>query len=499
MRAGTTPSRTYSERYGARSPWLVERWRVVVYLIWRALFALFRPVLFLSLCAGALFCLYRGLDALPAGALTPPQSLSDRFEAALHDAVHTQGGKATLTQWRSELDASLAPVRSGTPDLPRARSFALSLPDLMGREALALHLMRAERRPELMQADLVAMPVWRRQHIITGVLEARLQDTSNHRDPIWLQEASPQVQRRYARAEALYGPSLNAAQAWFHSPEGLALNLGNLPGVTRSGASDGALVLPDARELVVQGCALARAQNQRVSACERVPLGRQAPDAIRAALALSLYDDELEASSVRLALAARAAGRLEGAWLEELMLGPSGAEGEMKLLTALMPVLAEADRIHARPETCLASCARAQAEFHQSAELDAARRNAWFSAYDQIRREEGALVALRVSDVLHTDADVLALARLSTISEGRLLAGRIVLGDELVALDASEIFFSAEFDRPEFVLACVLAGLALLLLGIVLIQGRFRRSGGAPGALERLDGEVSRLILGRNL
>ena len=39
MRAGTHPSHTYSERYGARSPWLVERWRVVIYLIsWWMLF-----------------------------------------------------------------------------------------------------------------------------------------------------------------------------------------------------------------------------------------------------------------------------------------------------------------------------------------------------------------------------------------------------------------------------------------------------------------------------
>ena len=80
-----------------------------------------------------------------------------------------------------------------------------------------------------------------------------------------------------------------------------------------------------------------------------------------------------------------------------------------------------------------------------------------------------------------------------------MLAGRILLGEALVALEPSEIFFRTDFDRSQLLLAALLATLAVAMLGIVLISGRIRRSGGSPGALERIDGEVSRLILGRNL
>ncbi|WP_306015729.1 hypothetical protein [Oceanicaulis sp. MMSF_3324] len=499
MRAGTPPSRTYSERYGARSPWLAPRWRAAVYLIWRALFALVRPALFLALCAGALISVYRALEAAPADSLRAPQTLSEQFDAALNAAVPAQDAEDTLSRWRTEIEQSLAPTLPGPPDLPRARSFASSLPALMGREALALYLMQNERRPELMRADLAAMPVWRREQIINGVLEGRQQSEGLVGEPVWLREASPRAQQRYRRAQALYERSFQAAESWFHSPDGLALNLAALPGLAPGLSPSQARVLPDARELIVQGCALARAQSQRVPACERAQLVLPEADPVRAALALSLHDPALDPATVRLALAARAAGRLDGEWLASLMLGPPAREREMRLLTALMPILADADQIHARPATCHARCAAAMAELHAMAGLDDGRRQSWFAAFEEIRRNEDALVALRVSDVLDSRDDVQVLARLSAISEGRMLAGRILLAEEMVTLSPSESFFRTDFDRPQLLLAALLALLAVAMLGIVLISGRIRRSGGSPGALERLDAEISRLILGRNI
>jgi hypothetical protein len=498
MRAGT-PSHTYSERYGARSPWLVARWRVVLYLIWRAVFAALRPFLFLCLCLGALLFAYRGAAHLPIEALVPAPTLAERFDAFMQREARAQSGGDVLSLWRAELDQSLALSRSGPPDLLRARSVAASLPAVMGRERLALYLMRGDRRPELMQADLAAMPVWRRRQIIEGVLAGRLETASSQPDAVWLIEASDTVRRRYDRAQALYGPSLQAAEAWFHAPDGLAINLSAFPGVTTPEHDDPSLVLPDARELIVQGCALAQAQGQRVPACSRAGLSLPSADPVRAALALSLYDPALEPASVRLALAARAAGRLEGRWLEELMLGPPAREREMRLLTALMPVLAQADQYYARPETCAVACQAAMAEFSAAAGLDVNQRRDWFDAYDALRRQEGALVALRISDVMSVQGDVHKLVRLSAVSEGGLLAAHALLGRALMWIETPELFSSRDYDRAEFVFAAALAGLALALLGIVLISGHFRRSGGPPGAFERLDGEVSRLILGRNL
>ena len=499
MWAQTDRSRTYSERYGARSPWLSGPVRAGVYLIWRGVFAALRPVLFLGLLIAAGWFAYRGLEAAPGGALQLPQSLSEQFDAALHEAANPASADPILSRWNTELTQSLRPGPTGGPDLLRAQSFAASLPAMMGEEALALHLMRHERRPDMMQVDLVAMPVWRRDQIVTGVLDARSDDAQRQgMDPVWLIESSPDVQHRFARAQRLYGSSLQAAEHWFVRPGSQALNLEAFADLVTAQATD-PVILPDAREVIALGCALARSHGQNVPACNRARPAPVSADPVRTALALSVFDAQLETSAVRLALAARAAGRLDGDWLEALVLGPAAPERDLRLLTALMPVLAEADRYYAQPGTCQLACTRAMAEFAMRAGYDAAARRDWFAAYDQVRRQDGALVTIRVSHTLTEAEAVTALVRISAISEGRLLAASVLLGDELTELDDAENIFWRVGEDLNLVLAAALAGLALLLLGIVLISGGFRRSGGAPGALERFDGQVSRLILGRNV
>ena len=499
MRAGAPTSRTYSERYGARSPWLVERWRVLVYLVWRGLFAALRPALFMLLCLAALFFVWRGLQATPSAFLTPPPSLQLRLEHAMQEAALAQAGPDILTAWQMELDSALAPSGVGSPDILRVRSFAASLPALMGHEALALHLLRSERRPEILQAELSAMPAWRREQIISDVLDTQARRAGAGDGPSWIGQSSPSVQRRYARAEALFGRSLEAAERWFHRPEGTALNISAFPGLRAQPSSQAVLVMPDARELVLQGCALARAQGVRAPGCERAQLTLPQPDAVRAALALLLNDSAIDPAPVRLALVARAAGRLEGAWLDDLVLGPASPEREMKLLTALMPVLAEAEQYAQRPETCRTVCEAALEEFRRTAELDLAELQRWFAAYERVRRLEGALTTIRVSDVLCENGDVHALVRLAAVSEGRLLAAHALLGDSLPDIGRDEIFFQPDFLSPDFLIAWAFSSLAALMLGIVMICGHLRRRGGAPGALERLDGMASRLILGRNI
>ena len=499
MWAQTNRSRTYSERYGARSPWLAGPVRASVYLVWRGLFAALRPVLFLALLIAAGWFAYRGLEAAPDGALSFPPSVRDQLDAALHDAARSEDAGPVLPRWNTELAQSLRPGPAGGPDLLRAQSFAASLPAMMGEETLALHLMRHERRPDMMQVDLVAMPAWRRKQIVAGVLDARSEDAQRQGiDPVWLIESSSDVQQRYARAQRLYGASLQAAEHWFVRPGSQALNLAAFADLASAQATD-PVILPDAREVVALGCALARSHGQTVPACARARPAPVSADPVRTALALSVFDRELETPAVRLALAARAAGRLDGDWIETLLLGPAAPERDLRLLTALMPVLAEADQYYAQPEACHLACTRAMAEFASRAGDDAAARRDWFAAYDQVRRQDGALVTIRVSQALTGVEAVQTLVRISAISEGRLLAASVLLGDALTELDRPENYFWPDGEDLNLILAAALAGLAQLLLGIVLISGRLRRSGGAPSALERFDGQVSRLILGRNV
>ena len=242
MWAQTNRSRTYSERYGARSPWLAGACAgQCVPGLARPFRGALRPVLFLALLIAAGWFAYRGLEAAPDGALSFPPSVRDQFDAAFHDAARSEDAGPVLPRWNTELAQSLRPGPAGGPDLLRAQSFAASLPAMMGEETLALHLMRHERRPDMMQVDLVAMPAWRRKQIVAGVLDARSEDAQRQGiDPVWLIESSSDVQQRYASRTAPVWRQPAGGGALVRSPRvtgpepcsvrGSRLSTGNRPG-----------------------------------------------------------------------------------------------------------------------------------------------------------------------------------------------------------------------------------------------------------------------------
>ncbi|MFW5660236.1 MAG: hypothetical protein ACOC05_02485, partial [Oceanicaulis sp.] len=143
-------SQRYSARYGARDPWLAGAGRAGVYLIWRAMFSAWRPVIFLMLMAGATFFMLRAADVLG-----PPQVAGGPDAPVL--AAEVLGDPQAW--WRARLQEALAPSPGRAPDLPLAESLSQSLTVLAGEERLARAILLENGRSDrALEAELRAVP-----------------------------------------------------------------------------------------------------------------------------------------------------------------------------------------------------------------------------------------------------------------------------------------------------------------------------------------------------
>lgn len=497
MRGAGPDRRPYSVRYGACDPLLAGGVRAGVYLMWRAVFALFRPTVFVALLGLAALLAHRGLEAAPSAVLQPAPPLAQRIDEALQAAAQAQGRPEQV--WSRRMDAALDSGRFGAPDLPLATAYAGALIPMKGRDALALSILAERRRPELVEAELRALPAWRREAVLEEVVRQRL--ATGRRagfDPPELVFAPPLTRERFERARTLYGAAFIEADRWFAAPQGRALALHALPGVMADPSAQ-ALLQADVRELVVHGCALARAQSVAPAACRSAALPRGEPDAIRVALALLSYADGARVEGVRVAQAAWVAGRLPRPVAERFGLGARPDYGREVVLAALMPILADAETAFAQPDRFVDAARRAANEHVRGAELGPLGASSLDHALGEVRLSSGALTAVRVSDVLQTPSDAQALAAVAALTGPTVLAVRDLAGPQMLALATAPPVPDYSWIGVELGLALGLSALAICLVLTVLISAARRRAGGPPGALERLDGAVTRLILGRNI
>jgi len=495
--------RQFSVRYGARHPWLAPRFRAGLYLIWRAAVAGFRPALFLSLCAAALWFSAQAFQELPRPA-PPAPSLEAQVSAALHDAV--PAGRDRHAFWVAAIESSLNSPARGVPDIAGAHAFAGSYVAIRGRDALALELLAEGRRTERVEAALRALPAWERAHRMEAVLAEALQrGRAAGFEPPELAFAPPLLRARLERAQTLFGPALADAETWFIDPGSRALSLQAASGL----GSTGDRLYSDIRGAVVQGCALAGIPGRRIGQCRVGFLPKPPPDAVLAGLNLAVAgaDSEREVGA-RIAKAAWAADRLDPGLAARLALGPDPVLGQEAVLAAIMPALIEAGTAWTQPARYGAMVREAAIEAETSARIDVAARDRVFDALTAIRREVGALSAVHLADAIRSPEDAERLAHLVQASGGRVVALHALTGPELlVAIDApfqGESLNWSILDWPrgpqrDLGLAVTACLMAILVLALTLHSGFRRRRGGAPGAFERLDAAMSRLILGRNL
>jgi hypothetical protein len=494
--------RAYSERYGAREPWLVSPGLAGLYLLWRLVMAALRPVLFLSLAGGSVWFALEAARQLP-GTTQGVMNLTERLDAAIHDAVDPDTYRHQA--WLTQMQIALQTPRGQIPDIEKAQAIAAGYIPLKGEEVLALELLSEGRSVDQLEARLRAQPAWVRERVINQAIAARLQDGRLQGfDPHELIFAPRSLTTRLARAQALFGSTLAEAELWFVEPDGRALSLDTLPGLTPRTAR----IYDDVRGLVVHGCAMAARAGTQIGQCRVGFLPKPGGDPVLAGLALAVTGaDEEVRTGARLLKAAWAAGLLDEGLAGNIALGPDRDLGEAAVLTSAMLLLVDAGEVWSQPARFESLAVQASGEARRNANITRRDRDRIFAAFTALRRELGALGALRLAETVRSVEDAEQLVRLAQASPDRLLALHALTGSDLfLALDRGS---SAPRHPPEFRdwprkaqqfagLAALVSVLALSLVFLTLFDGWKQRRGRGPSALEALDGAVTRLILGRN-
>ena len=493
--------RAYSARYGARHPLLAPWPRTAAYLAWRALISSLRPVIFLMLVAVAVWlalCVSAQVLAPPATAL-PPEA---RIQAAFQYAAPDRPDRRAV--WLERLEQALTAPSRSLPDLDLAHSYAQAALDIEGRHALALAQLSVGRSAAAVEADLRARPAMERTQLTAQSLDALIADgRAAGLEPPELILAPPSLRARLDRARALFGPAIGEAQTWFVDPGGRALALGALPGL---GAPQ-AVFYGDERDVLVHACAMADQAGLGIGQCRVGFLPKPRPDPILAGLSAAVLSAPADQQAgARIVKTAWAAGLLDPALAERLAFGPDASLGREALLAALTPVLSQAGDAWSQPVRYRDALADAGAEAVRAGRVNLQDRSAVFTAAGDLRQNAGAFASVRVLRHLRLPEDAARLAEL-----GRAAGLRLAALDGLDPGALADLLDGARRAGPVAALedwpepARIQAGLsvaALLgaasLLGLSLWAGYRRGRGGPPGLLERLDGVMTRLILGKN-
>lgn len=492
--------RAYSARYGARHPLLAPWPRLAAYLIWRGVMAALRPVLFLALVAGAGLFAVSAFRQAPVS-LQPAGSPAERVEQAFLEAAAARADRRAI--WLDALDAALEPRRRAAPDLPLARSYAASAILIEGREALAIERLQDGRRASALEAQLRGRPALERAGLLeAAIVELETAGREAGFEPPALILAPASLRERLGRAERLYGPALDDAGRWFADPGGRALALASLPGSHPRAP----VLYGDVRDVLVQGCALAGAMGRSIGQCRVGFLPKPDADPILAGLSLAVLGvSERDRAGARLVKAAYAAGHLAPEMAERLAFGVDVELGREALLASIMPVLGQAGEAWTQPIRFLDALSRAAREAAEAGRVDGGARAQAFQAVSAIARAGEPLAALRLTGALRQAEDADRLALLAEVSGPQLLALQDLAPDRLEDALAGETGERRRGvgDWPRRAVLHAGAALALALgaaglLVLTLLGGYFRARGRGPGGLERLDGAVSRLMLGKN-
>jgi len=493
--SGYRPQR-YSERYGARDPWLAGGVRAGAYLLWRAAFAAWRPAIFLVLLGGALFFALKAavdLDLEP-----PPRPEQERVAEAVEASVGD-----VRAWWAGALGAALNPAAGRAPDLVLAEALAPSLPSLVARNRLArLVLIEGGRSERHIEAVLRAEPAWLRDQRLEAALREQLEaGVRNGASPPELVFAPEPVSRRLQRARALYGPAVEAVETWFSEPGGRAFVLRAAPGL--EGAPPGAALYGDVRDLLIQACALAEQAGRRIGQCRVVFLPKPDADLLVAGLAVAAAGVDGQARvGARVLKAAAAAGLANEGFMGSLVLGADTRLAREAILASAMPLMTEAGERYTRPVYSAEDARDAAAAFARATGIDEQKRDRVFSHLGAVRRDAGALAAVRMAGIIKSEADAARLAGVAERYGRQTLALHQALGPGVLDLAGSaQASQRREVSDAAWRNGGLAAGFLLLAISLVVwvgLTGFYRMRGAAPGLVERVDGHVTRLILGRN-
>lgn len=487
-------------RYGARDPWLAGWFRACIYLIWRFMVALVRPLILVGLLAGCVFFSWRAIDRsfveIPAQA-GPSETVNLAIQARL-------GGRG-YDAWQDSIHQALVPSARNLPDPDLAASLARSLIAFAGAESLAKSiLLEPGMRPGVVEADWRAIPSWQRDLQIQSSLDARFDEArALGLDPVELIFAEPFLRGRLAQSEALYGATLGATESWFTDPQGRSLTLSAVPGL--AGGPDGGVLYDDVRDVVVQFCALVEASGQRMGPCRIGFLPKPRGDLIHAAAGLAMgVVPGSSKTGARIVKAASRVGTINSSYWSDILLGEDHNLGREAAMASAMVMLGDAGNVFAQADRYGDLLVSVGAEHSRSANIDIDRRDWALGAVSDIAREQGAVSTVRLLAVIGSDEDLETLSVLSRDNPAQLLGLYHVLGSDLVTIARQDSFVRVPLSdwpyeaKRDGALAVFLLTLAIALIGLVLSAGYRHRKTGAFSLYERVDRNMTLLILGRN-
>ena len=243
---------------------------VALWGLWKGLHHGFRPAWFILSVLAAVYCLVlavqaRGVDAVLEREAGP--SFETRLDQAFRALV--PAGEAAEDVLLARMDAALIRTPGGAADIDLFHAWAVSAPRLIGDRRLSLEGLAGEDRPQTarrVEAELVAMPAWRRQARLDEGRQARLDAFAAVSEAYpGLYFAPEEMMRRYRREARWHDAVSAASEDFLRGRTDGVLDLARAPGL----AIEAGRMVDDDRAFVAGLC---------------LASGRACSEAMRAAL-----------------------------------------------------------------------------------------------------------------------------------------------------------------------------------------------------------------------
>jgi hypothetical protein len=387
--------------------------------VWKLLHHGFRPAwLAGSLAVAATFFALsvqeRGVDAVLA---SDPPDLEARLAAAFLEL--TPEGEDPRALMIARMTEALDVPPGQIADIERFHAWAAAAPLLIGERRLALEGLAGAQTSRALQraeAELVALPAWRREQLLAQGLERRLDAMRVSGDEPGLAYADDLLRRRYERARTAFDIYSQAAEAFLRGRADGRMQIGRLPGP--NSATRGAVLYDDARALIAGVCARARPD---CPASLREAAGNDA-DVMLAALGAASRGEP----AAVLIRAAKARGLADTGWIARL----AGTGEAAALSQSAIAEFGQIDIAFAAPQSAQAAIDRLTAPL-------LAEENARRAALDDIlavRDATSAAMAVRLVGVLREEGDSARLRLIAEATGPRALVLAEMRGPDMLAL-----------------------------------------------------------------
>jgi hypothetical protein len=488
------------QRDETRSPWESAPIGVFFWLLWRLALKGFQPLwMIASLAVAAWFATQIVIESGGVSRMTEPDP---GFDQRLHQALAASIPADTDPHdyWLEQMNTALDGDYRRRADIETFRAWASIGPDLIGHEQLILAEGLGGETAEAADARFRASPAWVRGDTIERRFRARMREAARRGfEPAQLIFAPDALVQKYQSAGLVWSIAQTNADAFFRGQASGQLELTSLPGLAGS-ASGNTRLYGGVRHLVMQACTQEVILVSSREECAASIIPRQNFDPVRyglAALESGLVRLNIPDSAVRdgaeVLMAARVAGLLDPSLEASL---------EDWLAVLLTPADISREIVGAGQRLDMAFAAPRRIERHFRNRMDrrtgaeAAALGRLLETIARLRRATSPTITMRILSGIENLQQADQLLRISALSDHRVFALHLALGDTVYDLLA-EVPPAPIPDESLFhkLYASLFSAALVLLLTIFRLSmpPLIRQA----SRLNSLDAKLTRLFLGR--